>query len=602
MIKRSVVLQIALLVSGFLMAAFPTSKILSDPGYGNTEALGATPSAVERKVYAPYNVPAGEAAIFWFGHVTLAENYADVRIRYTDESLLVDVGIIDRLLWYDPSPVPEGITGWDSVSLYVSQRGNVDEALVAETYRFDLQLDWWESDRSAFQAAYYGDGRGWILADLAFTTGASWNGNAPNDAVDDRGWHASFEIPFASLGLAVPPSQGTVWGLALAVHDRDSAEGPPLADQVWPEAMTPDRPATWGSLVFGDPPVYEPPEALPGGTLTVRQGLDGAVVMDADVGGSSVCGSEAGPDFFPTWGELNYAGKAFVNIQHVGQISEWPCYAKYYVTFPLDALPADKVLLSATLTLYHFGNAGVGWDSGPKPSYIEVLTVGDAWEESTLTWNNAPLALENVGGIWMDPLAEAAPWPGIPRQWDVSGAVADAYEAGEPLRLALYSPDWPFHSGKYFYSSDVGGDGEGRPTLTIAWGHPVITLAMASSSGVGQYGDAITYTLHLTGNGAPLVLVNTLPFGLGGPEDLVWSGTSVSPTYDPDTHTLTWQDSPAAGNGITLTYRAKVETRGMMVLTNSALLRNTEGVIRNAATVLVVNPYNVYLPSTLRMP
>ena len=112
-------------------------------------------------------------------------------------------------------------------------------------------------------------------------------------------------------------------------------------------------------------------------------------MVDADVGGSSNCGGAAAPDYFPTWGELNYEGKEFLNIQNLGHISEWPCFSKYYVTFPLDVLPPGKVVISATLTLYQFGNAGQGRDPGPQPSLIQVLTVDRDWDESTLTWNNA---------------------------------------------------------------------------------------------------------------------------------------------------------------------------------------------------------------------
>ena len=99
----------------------------------------------------------------------------------------------------------------------------------------------------------------------------------------------------------------------------------------------------------------------------------------------------AGPDYFPTWGDLNWAGKTFLNIQHLDPISEWPCFSKYYVTFPLDSLPEGKVVLSATLTLYQFGNAGAGQD--PQPSFIQAFTIAEDWEESALTWNNAPLAV-----------------------------------------------------------------------------------------------------------------------------------------------------------------------------------------------------------------
>jgi hypothetical protein len=58
----------------------------------------------ERRVYVPHNVPVGEAAIFWFGRVTVSENYTDVRLRTTDDSLLVTLAIMDRRLWYNPNP------------------------------------------------------------------------------------------------------------------------------------------------------------------------------------------------------------------------------------------------------------------------------------------------------------------------------------------------------------------------------------------------------------------------------------------------------------------------------------------------------------------
>ena len=111
----------------------------------------------------------------------------------------------------------------------------------------------------------------------------------PINDVDDRGWWLQYLIPFESLGLDGPPPQGTVWGLAVAVHDRDDAENTPIDDTLWPENMLPEVPATWGQLAFGLP-VYSPPPAAPKGTTTVRHGLAGATVVDADVGGSSVCG------------------------------------------------------------------------------------------------------------------------------------------------------------------------------------------------------------------------------------------------------------------------------------------------------------------------
>jgi hypothetical protein len=285
----------------------------------------------------------------------------------------------------------------------------------------------------------------------------------------------TYRIPFESLGLSGPPAEGTVWGLAFILYDRDDATGTPIDDKQWPEPMDPMQPLTWAQLRFGLP-AYFPPLAMNTETLTVRHGLDGSTVIDADVGGGRNCGGEAWPEYFPTWGDLNYAGDDTVNIQNVGRISEWPCFSKYYVTFPLDAIPAGKVIVSATLTMHLWGGAGEGEE--PQPSLIQVLVTNEDWDESTVTWNNAPLALENVAATWVEPTVDVYPGrPGIPYHWDVSRAVALAYGAGDPARLVLYESDRALHSGKYFDSSDVDDWGQaGRPSLTVTWGSQLAGL------------------------------------------------------------------------------------------------------------------------------
>jgi hypothetical protein len=123
--------------------------------------------------------------------------------------------------------------------------------------------------------------------------------------------------------------------------------------------------------------------------------------------------------------------------------------------------------------IYQIGTAGEGWTPSPQPSYIQVLTVDQDWNENTLTWNNAPPAAENITGTWVNPLPAFPGWPGLPRQWDVSRAATQAYAAGRSLRLVVYSADSPYHTGRYFTSSDIEDwDEVGRPTLTVTWGEP----------------------------------------------------------------------------------------------------------------------------------
>ena len=92
-------------------------------------------------------------------------------------------------------------------------------------------------------------------------------------------------------------------------------------------------------------------------------------------------------------------------------------------------------------------------------------------EESTITWNNAPCAWENVGRAWVGVLPTDPGLPGVARAWDISRAVAEVYQKGTPLRLALYSADGAMHNGKYFFSSNmVNYTQTCRPVLTVTWG------------------------------------------------------------------------------------------------------------------------------------
>lgn len=553
-----------------------------------------------RRVNTPHfdgDVRFSETAILWFGLVTPTENSGDARVGYNDDHLYVRVAAFDRRLWYDTSPSPDDLTAWDAVTLYLDISGNPGDVPDQNTYRFDAQLAWWEP-RDNYQAAYQGDGSGWVTATVPFTTTSGWRGDAPNNGEDDRGWALTYYIPFDSLGLTGPPPEGHVWGMALALHDRDDANGTAIADKVWPEMMESERPTTWGQVAFGMP-TYGPPSAVPGATVTIRHGLDGATVVDGAVGGGSTCGS--GLDYWTEWGEANYAGRGDFNIQNQADVADWPCFSKYYVTFPLDVLPTGKVIMSATLRLHLFGNAGGGWDPGPQPSLIQVLTVGEDWDESMLTWNNAPLALENVSAAWVDPVDSFPGWPGVPWEWDVSQAVAEAYVAGTPLRLALYEADSAYHSGKYFVSSDTGDwNEEGRPTLIVAWGRAVADLEKSVSPSTGSQGDPVTYTLSFFGAGNTLTLTDTLSAGVSSPGNFELEGTSVAPIYDDDQHRLTWSDTPPVGQRVTIRYPVTITTADRQVLVNAAELSEPDGEPSTATATVIANPWLTYLPLILK--
>lgn len=436
--------------------------------------FGALPSAAPvRRVNAPHFTDAvrfSEAAVLWFGQVDSSHTYADVRVAYTDQELWINLEIFDRWLWEDDSAsrTAASLEQWDAAAVMVETGGTPGSAPSPSAYRFVGELNWWRP-RADYQAAYRGTGAAWALAPaVPFTTETGWRGNAPNDTTEDRGWVITFHVPFSSLGLSSSPPAGAVWRLGLQVYDKDVASQPAVASAAWPETFAREQPATWGQLAFGsrpNPAHAAPPSAV---TYTIRHKLNGMTVKDAMVGGGATCGSGLA-EFFAQWGAANYAQSTTLVTQNQSDVADWPCFSKVYVDFPLDSLPRGKTVVGASVTVYQFGGSD---PSAAERSLVQVMTVAEAWDEGTITWNNAPLAAENVGEAWVDPIPAMLPWPGAARTWNITWAVTQAYEAGQPvLRLALYEADSAFHSGKYFTSSDTGDWNEaGRPTLQVTLG------------------------------------------------------------------------------------------------------------------------------------
>lgn len=468
-------------VSGLTAAELAASLFLPlIQGQGPVSTL----SPPQRRVNAPFfpgDVAFEQMGIFWFGHLSAASNYADVRVGYNESGVTVYVAVFDRHLWYDESPTPETLTDWDAVTLLIDTDPD-PAALSGGSYRFVAQLA--NQGEARYRAAYGGGGGGWQDAPIRFATLPGWRGESLNhNRLPDRGWAMTFTIPFASLGLAEAPAPGSEWRLGLQLHDRDGLDEAPQPVQVWPEGLQPDLPTTWGRLGFGLPG-YVPPPAIQSGAIQIRRPTqDHPSVPDANVGG--VTANQCPGDdlhIWHEWADRNYGNAPDFNIQNQSDIADWPCFARYYVTFPLDDVPAGQVILSATLTLHQFGNAGD--PNQARPSWIQVLRAAEAWQEERITWNNAPLAWENITGGWVDPIRVPLQWPGVPWTWDVSYAVAAAYARDEPVHLILYSADSAYHSGKYFVSSDTGDwNSSGRPTLSVVWGRPVHRAAGPAGSG-----------------------------------------------------------------------------------------------------------------------
>lgn len=546
------------------------------------------------------------APIFWFGRATTHDNYVDVRMGYTAEYLYVFVTVVDYFLWETATEEPRG---YDGIALYLDTAGDRAAAPQPDDYFFFNGWRNWPNDTDPFwQRRGRGTGSGWneswtapftaTVAGSWFNTGPNVNGACPTTHYDcDAGWATIFRLPFASLGLSSQPAPGTVWGFGLYLYDRDAAPPAPLEPaQTWPEGLVPLQPATWGQLAFAPAP-YQPQRAVPAGTTVIRRGLGSSTVADAYVGGGGNCsgGLFGGAD-------TNYGSEGlFVASQSL--IGDFPCWSKSYLRFGLEGIPPGRIILSATLTLHLWGNAGP-IPSQSDPSYIQLSAVGEPWNElnpNGITWNNAPLATQNLTARWVYPRTDAGPdFPGIPYTWDATQAVAEAYAAGQPLNVAFYTPDTVFDSSKYFVSSDASSDWipEGKPTLTVTWGMPAPELTKRASRSSAGLNEVLTYTLGLLGAGTTVYLNDPLPPTLAYVDGSVTGGAHYQVTGP----RITWTGALTAGQRHTVTFAARVTTALTALITNTATLTDGVGPLATATALVIANGRALYLPVVLRQP
>jgi len=426
----------------------------------SSKSYAKAASSTTPRINVPYfasTVPFNQTAIFWFGDVTSTDTYTDVRVGYSAKELYVDLQTVDRYLWYDTNTKAPDLNKGDNASIYLN--------IANRSYKFQAAVNGY-TKRSNYQKAYSGNGSTWTAVNIPFSAIFSWRGHGFNGP-EDRGWSMEYHIPFSSLGLSTP-SKGTLWKLAVNVVNHDNASSTPTSDKWWPPTASETNPSNWGDLAFGIP-TYQPPTASGKSTYTIRNGLNNQVVTDGMVGGSLGCGNNVS-NVWNQLGNASYPGAVHVNIQNEADVSDWNCFSKFYITFPLSSLAQGQGILNAKVTLYEYGNSGA--QGKPNPSYIQVAAVDQNWNPGTLSWNNAPPMQENIYTMQVNTKSKPTiPWPGLAVTWDVSSAAAAAYSAGQPLRLVFYSVDNQYNAGKYFTSSSIPSwDANGRPTLQVSLG------------------------------------------------------------------------------------------------------------------------------------
>jgi hypothetical protein len=600
------------LFSLLALCSLAVSAIMPGAAAENTEQTSPTPAAdvqsvqaaTVRRVNVTYDMEFSQTAIFWFGvdsgpQQMPGRNYADVRVRYTATGLQIKVIGIDYYLWYDDRDQTGDLTQYDSVAIYLDTGHDRASAPKTDDYYFLLGARNWE-DPARYRRQAQGNGSAWNTAWAANWTnnfyGAWENGGGYNlnNSHVDYGWDGTFIIPWSVFGLTNPPADGSLWGLGVQVYDRDSgASNGMAAPQFWPETFNANNPATWGELHFGAPS-YTPPPGSPAGTIAIQaQNDDGNDnVEDAWVGG----GPHGLSGHMGNGSDLNHGTDRDLFVGNEQMPVHFPYFDKSFFRFSLASVPAGKTIQSAKLYLYHWGNAN---PVEAVDSWVHLFTIRDAWAENTITWNNAPLAFENVAMSWMDPIRGGG-FADPPKEyfWDASQAVAEAYAAGQPVSIAIYSSDVDQHSNRYLYGSEADqGLKAYRPKLVITYGAGAATLTKRVDVPRANSGDAVNYTLTWSGTGQAQSLTDTLPVGLNAPTNLTVNVGTAS--YNAATRQITWSATPAAGQAVQLTYRCTVQTTSRQLLTNTAVLQNA-GASSTAGVGVCANCPAVYLPVVIR--
>jgi hypothetical protein len=500
-------LALMLLLSGIAAPPQPAraQAPVDDPSAGATrlflpmtsKGFNASSSiAVQRTVNIPFFSTPGsdnglalnddqwtESGLVWFGRNQQgprSQNYADVRIGYSALGLHIRVTPIDYYLWYpDDPPSTTDLTQWDTIAVHLDTSGSRAGAPQPSSYQFMNTARLWvnPSKPDQYRREARGTGGGWNMAWAGAWTetyGMVWSSNpGPNNngGTLDYGGDVNFILPWATLGQGGPPAPGTLWTLSVVMYDRD---GPSSADVLprvsWPELAEPNAPATWGNLRFGRPNYGGTTSGERGRAIIRNASSNDRTVQDAWVGGGGNCsgGHNGGSDVNNGLDTSNFVASQALS-------ADFPCFSRTYLKFTLGAVPSGVQVISAVLTLMQWGGAGAVPEvpTAPKPSYLQVFSIAEDWSETGVTWNNGPMALENVSGTWMAPRAPGAdPLTGDPTNLDVTALVRQALESGKPLNVAVYSADTGFHSSKYLGSSQVADQYTHlRPTLTVVWGN-----------------------------------------------------------------------------------------------------------------------------------
>ena len=136
--------------------------------------------------------------------------------------------------------------------------------------------------------------------------------------------------------------------------------------------------------------------------------------------------------------------------------------SRCYLQFDLSILPADAVIVAASLKLYQYYTPHTSLED----HFVDLHRVSGNWEEDTLTWNNKPS---------FNPIAESTSFNDSDTftwlSWDITSLLQDWLDGvfsnyGVVLKGADEGSD---HTGCLYISSEYPSDPSQHPKLEITY-------------------------------------------------------------------------------------------------------------------------------------
>jgi hypothetical protein len=251
-----------------------------------------------------------------------------------------------------------------------------------------------------------------------------------------RGWTAARVIPWASLGGK--PQLGDEWPMSFTVCRERWASATDCAANGY----------TWAGVLRWGLPNYS------GASVAGMQYIDVPITDAAMVGGGVNCGYNHDADYFATWGDSTtpIVGKQINAAQNQGDTADWPCYTRSLYRWAAPSLPPGAAVVSATLTLNQWGNAGYGPQNN-QTTTVELWDVDGQWDAATVTWDNAPRPVENITRAPMAAISWQCPNNFCADAVPVTFDVTELVKRGANDAMA-YTQAWDYHSGRYVWQPD----------------------------------------------------------------------------------------------------------------------------------------------------